>query len=186
MKRSSLQNFRWLASVKPSLLTDALLQLADNEDLWSLHTERQSFPGSAHHDTEVIFLRGPEEFTKESYFSTVSVPFHLEIQQLSKLYMLANCLLTLLRVTEVGRILVVRLHPLGSIDEHSDQGAYAEYFQRAHFCLQTDGQDYLACGDEHVNMRPGELWWFNHRLEHFGENVSKDTQRIHLIMDYRL
>lgn len=181
-----LVNFRLMARLRQSLLAPAIAELDANKPLWSLHRERQSFPGSAHHDTEVIFLRGPEHFTKESYFSIPSFDFEDEIQALPLLWDLACTMFKILQGKELGRVLIVRLKPLGEIDEHQDQGDYADYFQRAHLCLTADAHDYLACGDESIAMLPGELWWFNHHLTHFGENFSTDLSRIHMILDYRL
>ena len=38
-------------------------------ELWNDITIRQDYPGSAHTDTECIFIRGPETLTPEKYFN---------------------------------------------------------------------------------------------------------------------
>src|ERR1700754_2332531 len=101
-----------MARLRPSLLAMATMQLLSKGDgLWPLHTERQSFPGSAHHDTEVIFLRGPIEFTKDSYFSVNSQDFRDEIQVLPHMWNLALGIFAILQARDWGRVLIVRLKP---------------------------------------------------------------------------
>src|SRR5437763_4661547 len=62
-----MENFKLLA--RGIDVQRALAELAQHAALWKLFTARQDTPGSAHHDTECIVLRGPREVTTESVFN---------------------------------------------------------------------------------------------------------------------
>lgn len=187
-----LQNFAKLATFGPKLMAPVLRELQPYlqpdpwlPNLWLRHTQRQSTPGSPHHSTETIFLCGPAEFSLSEYFSTSAIDFDPEQQALPLLTNLAISIFRLLQPDDPGRVLIVNLKPQSEIDEHFDEGAYADHFNnRVHLSLVSSGQDYLACGNESVSMLPGELWWFNHKVNHMAENWG-ETPRIHMIMDYR-
>jgi len=187
-----LQNFSKLATFGPKLMAPALQELSNYSasdswlpTLWSRHVERQSVAGSPHHSTETIYLRGPVEFTLKDYFSIDTIDFDFEQQCLPELTKLAGKVFDLLEAKGLlGRILITKLKPHSEIDEHHDEGPYSDHFQRVHLSLVSSAQDYLACGNESVSMKPGELWWFNHKVTHMAENWGAEP-RIHMILDYR-
>lgn len=154
----------------------------DSERWWSEVTVRQTFPGSAHHATETIFLRAPvpgsdpfnelESMDMPAADGVYSEAMHL-IEGLP------------LRIAELGRVMVVRLRAGGRIDPHSDEGAYAANFSRFHIALQAEPGNVFRVGSERVCMRTGECWWFNHRIEHEVHNDST-SPRVHLIFDARV
>lgn len=78
--------------------------------------------------------------------------------------------------------MVVRLAPGGAIDPHWDAGGYAAAFSRFHLVMDSEDGNTFHCGTESVHMRPGELWWFNHREQHQVFNHS-GAWRTHLIID---
>lgn len=181
--------FRRLAAFPAHWWLPALDQLLSDPALWYFHTERQDHPASPHKDTKCIYLRGPEQFTVRHIFG-VSVKDYLHEQfampEMVTLYRyIAYWLETNKAATLLGRVMIANLKPGGRITPHSDQGQYAEYFDRVHFCLSADSPgNYFHCGGETVEMAPGELWWFDHHQEHSVENLTT-KDRIHLIMDYR-
>jgi hypothetical protein len=61
---------------------------------------------------------------------------------------------------------------------------HAEYWDRFHVCLASAPGANFRCGDEWVHMNPGEIWWFNNRLEHEVINNS-GADRIHMVVDIR-
>lgn len=85
---------------------------------------------------------------------------------------------------ELARAQLVRLKPQGRVLRHIDHGAYYACRDRYHLVLHSvEGSD-MRAGDEHVVLRPGELWCFDNRVEHEAWNRSADW-RIHLIFDLR-
>jgi len=181
-----LENFSKLATFGPKLMAPALFELDHivTPALWQRHTERQSVAGSPHHSTETVFLRGPIKFTIEDYFEIDSKDFTFEQTSLPMLTQLGSSIFGLLSAKELGRVLITKLKPHSEIDEHHDEGPYSDHFQRVHLSLVSSAQDYLACGNESVSMKPGELWWFNHKVTHMAENWGAEP-RIHMILDYR-
>jgi hypothetical protein len=160
----------------------ALAELAANPDLWKLDTVRQSYPGSAHHDTQVIHLRGCADVNEYTAFNDIVAVDFPEGDLLPECCRLMYGIAGFLGTGRLGRVMVVTLKPGGTIDPHIDEGAYAEFYTRFHLSLQSaDGNTYTVDG-ETAYMKPGELWWFDHRKTHTVANAS-EVERIHLILD---
>lgn len=152
-------------------------------ELWGEITIRQDYPGSAHRDTDCIFLRGPRTFTPDDYFEDLGAYDYPAMDKLMPaIFDVMRPVLDKLEVSELGRVLIVRLHPAGVITPHIDEGRYAEHFSRFHISLQSDPGNSFTCGEETVHMAPGTAWWFNHRELHTVTNDS-DRERIHIIFD---
>lgn len=162
-----------------------LAKLAEKPCLWMARIERQSYPGSAHKDTETIYLRWATD-------QSVAGSFHcLESEdQLAPLLDLTPEIGTLFQSAlrhigcgeepDVGRVILVRLAPHGHIAEHVDEGPYADKYDRFHLCVAGASSFYVE--GHRQEMLPGELWWFNHKKPHTVQNFSH-VPRIHLIMD---
>ena len=154
-------------------------------DLWDVFTGRQDTPGSAHHDTRCVVLRGPaaQELTHDVVFSMIECVDAADVlADLPYVVEVCAAVCKRLRVTQLGRVMLVELKPGGHIDQHTDQGAYATHYDRFHLVLQSDPGNTFTNGDETIHMQPGELWQFNHHVEHEVTNNS-NTSRIHLILD---
>lgn len=152
--------------------------------MWAEVTLRQQFPGTAHADTETIYLRGPRSFAAAQDDLT-SIPFPAS----SEPAMQAACEAVLadipLEFCEVGRAMLVSLKPGGRIERHADEGAYAQRFSRFHVALQSDEGNVFTVGTIGFHMKPGDCWWFQHRVPHEVRNDS-ERPRIHLIFDARV
>jgi hypothetical protein len=86
--------------------------------------------------------------------------------------------------TRIGRVIINRIMPGGKIDRHADTPDHANYWARFHVVLHAlPGNDFY-CGDEMVNMKSGEVWYFDNREEHEVINNSSDP-RIHLVIDLK-
>lgn len=167
-----------------------LKRILANEDLWGLRTERQSVPGSPHRETEAIFLRWAVDESVEGGFYCLKSRDHLET-----IYRLAPEIFPLCQIVigkilgkphdfndDIGRAMLTRMQPGGVIPTHVDEGPYADRYDRFHVCL-SGMSNFLVEGVEQV-MVPGELWWFNHKLEHGVRYSSMAVgPRIHLILD---
>lgn len=157
-----------------------LALLEGNASMWHEVTIRQSYAGSAHRDTETIFLRAPA--------SLVDVLNVIDSVDMPAIQVLAPALLPVMAqitdaigMRELARAMIVKLKAGGRITPHFDAGSYARYFARFHYVLTSTPECRFTVGDETVHMAPGELWWFNHQVEHHVENDGPD--RIHLILD---
>lgn len=176
-----MHNFhRLMTDLDVGPLLDAL---GSSAHLWNDITVRQDAPGSPHHDTQCIWLRGPREITLQSVFNdTACFDYPAMSQLLTPLLHLVCPVLKLLDNTNLGRVMIVSLKPGGVIDPHEDQGHYAKSFSRFHLVLDSDAGNVFECDGEQVEMATGELWWFNHRGQHTVRNDS-NKPRIHLIFD---
>jgi quercetin dioxygenase-like cupin family protein len=84
----------------------------------------------------------------------------------------------------LGRCIITKLKPGAVIDPHVDSGDHAAYFERYHIVLQSLPGSVFHAGGETVQMRVGEVWWFDNSSMHSVINNSADD-RIHLIVDIK-
>jgi len=179
------ENFQLLAT---GLNVEPLLKsIQAKPELWSEITARQTTTGSPHIDTESIFLRWCKTQTVDAVFTEIPAVDYPAIELLPEAKELISGLLASVGSTELGRVLIVNLKPGGEISPHEDQGAYADYYERFHICLESKDQNIFYSklsdhGGEFVHMAPGDAWWFNHKAPHYVANHS-DAPRIHLIID---
>lgn len=170
-------NFKRIATgIDPSAV---LAEIGPLPYLWWITTLRQDFEGSPHRDTESVFLRGPATLDKP--LEELDCVDMRVIETLPATVELIGSLWRQLGIRELGWAMLVNLKAGGRITPHTDEGAYARYYARFHYVLTSTPQCRFTVGDETVHMAPGELWWFNHQIEHHVENDGPD--RIHLIFD---
>lgn len=84
------------------------------------------------------------------------------------------------------KVIISRLAPGNVIDWHEDVWPYQSprYYQRYQIPLQADDGVLFHCGEETVQMVPGEVWWFNNALCHRVTNDS-GRDRISMYCDIR-
>lgn len=174
---NNLQNFRRLGAGLG--IVTALEEITRHPEFWDLITVRQQYAGSAHADTDTIILRGPD--TIDDLWNNLEAVNYPQLEQLPAVRELVLGTLNFLKARDVGRVMLVRLKAGGHISPHTDEGAYARYFARFHVPLESSLRCQFQAGEEVVNMAPGELWWFNHQVEH--SVVNDGPARIHLIID---
>lgn len=179
------KNFARISSgvdVEPLL---AAINAAPN--LWNEITARQTTPGSPHKSTETIFLRWAESQTLDAVFNEIPAVDYPAMEKLPEARDLIMKLLSGVDGIELGRAIIVKLKPDGFITPHADEGAYADHFERFHICLSASRGNGFFVGTPEANaelvcMKPGEAWWFNHKMTHWVVNESSED-RIHLIID---
>jgi len=179
------------AYVMPLLL--AINTLEKSHGAWREDTYLRDYPQGPFGDTESIILRFPdrsvhatEEALKEH---TASFDQHENYDQpifksLPEARPLIFALMNAVQGERLGRCMINKLNVGGKIYPHADTPVHAEYWDRFHIVLQSAPGSNFRCGDEWVNMRAGEVWWFNNKIEHEVINNS-DDDRIHLIVDIR-
>ena len=158
--------------------------LACNEDLWHLDTRRQRRI-DAQAQTEVIPLRSadraraPMHLRTEDVHSSILAP---HAWRTPDAVLLVQALAADLGV-ELGRAMLVRLPPGGTVGTHRDDGEYYAIRDRYHLVVESEPNgSILGVDDEHVAMEPGELWRFDNKQPHWARNLGS-TNRVHLIFD---
>lgn len=170
-----------------------LLALRRRPELWKEDTYLRDYPQGPFKDMESVMLRFPvksvketekevqEHLSKYDQHESVDQPAYKELPEARPIVM---NLMGYVGGERLGRVMINKLVPGGKIYPHADTPSHAEYYTRFHIVLDsTPGVDF-RCGDEHVYMQRGEIWWFNNKLEHEVINNSA-TDRIHLVMDVR-
>lgn len=156
--------------------------LAAQPSLFDEITDRQDFEGSAHKDTRAIFLRWCKGLSLLSAFTEIPAFNFPAMGQLTEAHELINKITSEVHAKELGRVLIANLRSGGVITPHADEGAYADHYERFHLVIKSEAGNEFICGGETVEMKTGELWWFNHKQEHTVLNRSA-SDRIHLILD---
>jgi len=82
----------------------------------------------------------------------------------------------------MGRVVMTKLRPHGTIYRHTDDGLYWLLRDRYHLVLKSVLGSHFKSGGEEVRMKTGELWWFDPTVPHEAFNES-DEDRIHVIID---
>ena len=170
-----------------------LLALKRRPELWKEDTYLRDYPQGPFGEIESIMLRFPVKTVHETeaelqkHLSTYDQHENVDYPAfgvLPEARPLIFWLMSRVAGERLGRCMINNVHPGGQIYPHADTPAHAEYYSRYHIVLQSNDQSMFRCGDEVVNMRQGEIWYFNNKLEHAVEN-NGDTDRIHLIVDIR-
>lgn len=182
-----MRNFQKIGDVE---VMGLLHQVERHAELWNENKLRTNHPETAHAQADDIWLR----FNDLTKFNETHNPSDIIDQHESinyPAYFTLNAarpiIHNLMRAVEgerLGRVLITRLAPGKCITPHIDSGDHAEYYERYHVTLQSLPGANFRCGSEQVNMKQGELWWFQNQIEHSVTNNSADD-RITMIVDIR-
>lgn len=171
----------------------ALARMEKSHGIWREDTYLRDYPQGPFGDTESVILRFPPRTVHETEEALRAHLAHFDqhenvdqpvFKTLPEARPLVFGLMTLTQGERLGRVMINKLRPGGRIFPHADTPVHAEYWDRFHIVLQSAPGSDFRCGDENVNMRTGEVWWFNNCLEHEVTNNSADD-RIHMIVDIR-
>lgn len=163
---------------------DALLdRIASYPKLWDEVTFRQDFEGSPHKDTQAIIMRGPASLSYQDTMQSIAC-YDYPIAGVLKDYIGPALvpMLNALCITELGRVMIVKLKAGGHVTAHIDEGEYADHYARFHVALSTNEHCIQTSGDEGCHFPAGTAWWFDHKKTHTASNYG-DTDRIHIIAD---
>lgn len=179
-----MNNFKNVARLMDSQLASLkhLCFVLDLHKVWAQETWRQSYPGTAHGDTETVYFKMPTTpASREVLFNDLTSEWRkftpLPVQDID--WMVRNYY-----GADIGRVMLVKLLPGGKVAPHIDEGDYAKHFNRLHVVVNSAEGNWFRCRDEIVKMKEGEVWCFNHQLEHEVGNPT-ESPRIHLIIDYK-
>lgn len=172
---------------------DLAAALEKNPDLWKENTWRQDYvvrgerPISPQQDTEAVMFRWAPENKIESVRDSLDVLVHSNAHTIKEFAPHLLACLSFINPEEVGRVFVAKLKSGGFVIPHQDYGMYADHFERFHLVLTSDPGNMFFVQDanghrEEAYMKPGELFWFNHKETHWAVNNSS-RPRMHLIID---
>jgi hypothetical protein len=160
--------------------------IAARPKLWGANALRQEFDNSPHQDVEDIWLRFNDAASEESCGDDLEAVAYPAWHALPQARGIIFNLMRHVEAERLGRVMITKLAPGKQILPHADVlGAYAHYYTRYHVVLRGLPGVLFHCGDETVNMRTGEIWWFNAHETHAIVNNSADD-RIHLLIDVRI
>lgn len=158
-----------------------LHQLARNPHWWGADDVRTTFEGTPHADVQDILLR----FGAADGNDLEAVDRDI-LRSMPRAKEMALDLMRVVSGSRLGRMVITKLEPGKQILPHQDVlGQYADYYSRYHIVLQGLPGSLFTCGDETVNMRTGEIWWFDAHAMHSLKNNS-DDDRLHLLVDVRI
>lgn len=167
-------------------VTPVMMALKARSHLWNQNDLRTRHQGTAHAQADDIWLRFNE--LKEDLSAVVDDIHCINYPAMGELPEARQLILGLMaRVgcEQLGRSIITRLKPGACITPHEDQGAPATYYERFHITLHSRPGCVFRAGDEQVQMRTGEVWWFNNTIEHEVQNYS-DDDRLTLIVDIKV
>lgn len=182
--------------VARGIQTAPLIERLDQApELWRW-AERNSYPGSAHAEGKTILLRWaktpqvdppptPEAMVNLVLSTTEAEDYPASSALMPEAGEAVMAILERLRGyvgEQLGHVMLTRLPPGGRIARHTDEGVYADLYDRFHLCLAGDEGNTFRCGGETYHPKPGEAFWFNHKREHEVENAGA-LARVHLIVD---
>jgi len=158
-----------------------MVSLARQPALWDADNCRREFENTPHAATSDVLLRFGSTDGNELEAADRSVMGSLpgvKAQVLTIMHLVGG--------VRLGRVIITKLESGKKILPHSDvKGEYSKYYTRYHLVLQGLPGSLFNCGDETVNMRTGELWWFDAAAEHSVINNSADD-RVHMLIDVRI
>ena len=189
-----MKNFMHIASDVPTQpLLLALHRLEKSHGVWKADTYLRDYPQGPFGHTESVILRFPPRSVHETEDALrqheSGFDQHENVDQpvfklLPEARPLIFNLMAAVQGERLGRCIINKLAPGGVIYPHADTPTHAEYWDRFHIVLASAPGANFRAGDEWVHMSPGEVWWFNNRIEHEVINNSADD-RIHLVVDIR-
>ncbi len=161
-------------------------EIAANSELWSVDTSRQE-KITTQRETETITLRShaPQASLDSRVRRAKPIRYRGQPSTMSSHFPLASAFVDqLVRSMDgaMGRAVMTKLRPHGTIFPHTDDGLYWLLRDRYHLVLKSAAGSHFKAGGEEVRMREGELWWFDPTVPHEAFNES-DEDRIHVIVD---
>ncbi len=162
-------------------------------ELWREDTYLRDYPQGPFSEIESIMLRFPVKSVYETEEELKNLQSRYDPHEsidyppyklLPEARILIMQLMARVSGERLGRCMINKVCPGGRIFPHADTPAHAEYYDRFHIVIASNDKSLFRAGDELLNMRPGEVWWFDNSIEHEVRNEG-DSDRIHLIVDIR-
>ena len=149
---------------------------------WNIDTARAHHI-SHHQHTYAIILRGRIHF-EEEYKAVDGVHESKPKIPVKRFPLIHKAVLDLASELNIGlgRVALVLLESRQQTYRHYDSEPYYRGRRRYHLVLTCGAENILCSGDETVNAKEGELWFFDNKVMHRAHNRSK-VERVHVIFD---
>lgn len=189
-----MMNFQLLPTVDPTKL---LIAIKSKPDLWKEDTYLRDYPQGPFGEIESIMLRFPEKrvFEQQEEVEAYKRGEHFYDQHesidypayaiLSEARQMVMGLMAYVQGERLGRVMINKIASGGKIYPHADTPEHTDYYTRFHIVLQSGVGCYIRADDEQLEMRGGEVFWFNNKLEHEVVNNS-NTDRISMVIDIKV
>ena len=163
-----------------------LTELDAHLELWDMDPSRQEAK-PAQRETQAICIRaqGEKAVLDSDHRQKMPIGYRGQPTALSPNFPLAEVFIEQLVLSmkgAMGRAVIARLRPQGTIHPHIDDRLYWLLRDRYHLVLKSVAGSHFKAGGEEVRMQQGELWWFDPTVEHSAYNDSEED-RIHIIVD---
>lgn len=174
-----------------------MLNIKRHADLWKEDTFLRDYQQGPFGEIESIMLRFPEkrvfeqeeELEKykrgESQFDQHESIDYPAFAVLTEARAIVFGLMSLVQGERLGRVMINKIKPGGKIYPHADSPEHTDYYTRFHVVLQSSVGCYLRAGDEQLEMKTGDVFWFNNKLEHEVVNNSA-FDRISMVVDIKV
>lgn len=160
--------------------------LSRTPDIWVWDRFLKEHPVPVFREVDTVYLRFPD---KDPWLGKKAEadPFECFDQPgfLPEFRPLVYGLMTHLQGERLGRVIINRMGVGARILPHSDTNGELPYYDRFHIVLASNDSVLFRAADERVNMKAGDVWWFDNSKEHEVVNHG-NTPRIHLIADIRI
>lgn len=189
-----MMNFQFLPSVDPTKL---LISIKSKPDLWKEDTYLRDYPQGPFGEIESIMLRFPEKrvFEQEEEVEAYKRGEHFYDQHesidypayaiLSEARQMIMGLMAYVQGERLGRVMINKIAPGGKIFPHADTPEHTNYYTRFHIVLQSASGCFIRAENEQLEMRGGDVFWFNNKLEHEVINNS-NVDRISMVIDIKV
>ena len=181
----------------PADVNALVLAIKRRPDLWKEDTFLRDYPQGPFGEIESIMLRFPEkrvfdqeeELEKykrgETQFDQHESVNYPAFDILHEARSLVFGLMALVQGERLGRVMINKIAPGGRIYPHADTPEHTDYYTRFHVVLQSAPGCLFHADDEQVDMRTGDVFWFNNKLEHEVINNSA-FDRISMVVDIKV
>lgn len=171
-----------------------LEQIGAHPELWDKHTIRKTAPGTPHSGMSDVWVRYNdvaqfEESGDYSKFNDEHIPvWYPAWSALPALRPIIFDLMAKVDGEMLGGVLITRIPSGMGIAPHKDDGWHVQYYDKFYLSLESTPGSSFGCdadnAEEHLTPRPGEIWLFDNRKNHWVENHS-GQDRITLIVCIR-
>lgn len=185
-----MRNFQLMGSgIDMTPLHHALVR---QPELWNAEEFRTTYKDTPHGQADDIVIRYSDVSKLDTEDTSNVQNDHGAVwfpaaQKLPEVRPLVMTVMGYTNAYELVRCVISRLEPGSVILPHADDvGDYVHLgdIARYHIVVQGLPGSMFRCGNEEVNMKTGEVWWFDAHQEHEIINNSADD-RIHLMADLR-
>ena len=167
-----------------------LAELEQHPELWGSEGWRKNMAGGPHSGMTDIWVRyndiAPYR-ARGDYRGFNDEHDSVWYQAYEKLPALKAILYPLMAAVEgerLGGVLITRIPPGCGIAPHVDAGWHVSYYDKFYVSLKSSPGAKFCCGEDVLEPKPGEIWRFDNRLQHWVKNESNE-ERMTLIVCIR-